>query len=172
VRRSRLSVSPILHKPEGRDQSLRRVGAEPWSVTRRTPSGEWRLSDLSFALLAAGRYLPGLPADDCPLLRPSAGFDGRISMRLLMYPAAAAALSTVFMSLPAPAEQQHRHRIYANRSGINSGGFGTGPYWQGEPTDRLPIWRYGYYQGNDPDAFIRGQIIRDPINGIVGRSRR
>jgi hypothetical protein len=102
-------------------------------------------------------------------------------MRILMYLAAVAALSTVFMSLPAQAKQHHRHHLYASyasglgiasRVGIDSGGFGTGPYWQGEPTDRVPIWRYGYYQGNDPDAFIRGQIIRDPINGIGGPSRR
>jgi len=44
------------------------------------------------------------------------------------------------------------------------GGWGTGPYWQGEPTDRLPIWRYGYYQGNDPDNRIRQQLMRDPTN--------
>jgi hypothetical protein len=93
-------------------------------------------------------------------------------MRLLMYPAAAAALSTVFMSLPAQARLHHRHQPDGHVSVVGSGGFGTGPFWQGEPTDRLPIWRYGFYQGNDPDAFIRGQIIRDPINGIVGRSRR
>jgi hypothetical protein len=42
-------------------------------------------------------------------------------------------------------------------------GPGNGPYWQGEPTDHLPIWRYGYYQGNDPDNFIRGQLMRDPL---------
>jgi hypothetical protein len=62
-------------------------------------------------------------------------------MRALMYPAAAAALSTVLMSLQAEAQQHHRHHLYANTSGIGSGGFGTGPYWQGEPTDRLPISR-------------------------------
>jgi hypothetical protein len=28
-------------------------------------------------------------------------------------------------------------------------------YWQGEPTDRLPIWRYGRYQVNDPNNRIR-----------------
>jgi hypothetical protein len=88
-------------------------------------------------------------------------------MRLLMYPAAAAALATVFMSLPVKAQlQHHRHQPYAR---VDSGGFGTGPYWQGEPTDRSPIWRYGFYQGNDPDPFIRSQIIRDPRNGLIGR---
>ena len=90
-------------------------------------------------------------------------------MRPLMYAAAAAALSTVLMSLPAQAQHHHRHQLYAHGSGIGSGGFGTGPYWQGEPTDRLPIWRYGYYQGNDPDQFIRSQIMRDPTNGRSGR---
>lgn len=87
-------------------------------------------------------------------------------MRLLMYPAAAAALSTVFMSLPVQAQLHHRHQPYAR---VDSGGFGTGPFWQGEATDRLPIWRYGFYQGNDPDPFIRSQIIRDPRNGLSGR---
>ena len=47
-------------------------------------------------------------------------------------------------------------------SGVD--GYGRGPYWQGEPTDNLPIWRYGYYQGNDPDQFIRSQLMRDPTN--------
>jgi hypothetical protein len=42
------------------------------------------------------------------------------------------------------------------------GGYYIHPYWQGEPTDRLPIWRYGYYQGSDPDNFIRLQLMRDP----------
>jgi hypothetical protein len=92
-------------------------------------------------------------------------------MRLLMYATAAAALSTAFMSLPAQAQYHHRHHLYARGSGVDSGGFGTGPYLQGEPTDRLAIWRYGYYQGNDPDPFIRGQIIRDPRNGLGGRGR-
>jgi hypothetical protein len=53
---------------------------------------------------------------------------------------------------------------------VGNGGFGSGPYWQGEPTDWLPIWRNGYYQGNDPDQFIRSQIMRDPTN--VPRGRR
>ena len=85
-------------------------------------------------------------------------------MRHLMYPTAAAVLATVFLSLPAQAAHA-RHQFYARGLGTGAGGFGTGPYWQGEPTDRLPIWRYGYYQGNDPDQFIRNQIMRDPLNG-------
>jgi hypothetical protein len=48
------------------------------------------------------------------------------------------------------------------------GAYGRGyrsahPYWRGEPADRRPIWRYGYYQGNDPDNSIRNQLMRDPI---------
>ncbi len=90
-------------------------------------------------------------------------------MRSLTYPAAAVALATVFLSLPAQAAHYRGHFYAHGRWGFGSGGFGTGPYWQGEPTDRRSIWRYGYYQGNDPDRFIRGQIMRDPTNGIGGR---
>jgi hypothetical protein len=39
-------------------------------------------------------------------------------------------------------------------------GPGNGPYWQGEPTDHRSIWRHGHYLGNDPDNFIRGQLMR------------
>jgi hypothetical protein len=39
-------------------------------------------------------------------------------------------------------------------------GPGNGPWWQGEPTDHLPIWRHGRYLGNDPDNFIRRQLMR------------
>jgi hypothetical protein len=77
-------------------------------------------------------------------------------MRILIYATtAAAALTTVLLTLPVQAAQ-YTH-FYAH------------PYWQGEPADHRPIWRYGYYQGNDPDPFIRGQIMRDPTNGITGR---
>jgi hypothetical protein len=81
-------------------------------------------------------------------------------MRILIYPVAAATLASAFLTLPAQAAP-YRTPSYAYDG---SGGFGSGPYWQGEPTDRRPIWRYGYYQGNDPDPFIRGQIMRDPTN--------
>jgi hypothetical protein len=87
-------------------------------------------------------------------------------VRFLLYPAAAIALATAFLTFPAQAtHQHHRSHFYAphERLGNGSGGFGTRPYWQGEPTDRLPIWRYGDYQGNDPDQFIRSQMMRDPI---------
>jgi hypothetical protein len=85
-------------------------------------------------------------------------------MRILIYPAAAAAmLATVLLTLPAEAAHYRTH-FYAYHEG-----FGARPYWQGEPTDHRPIWRFGYYQGNDPDRFIRGQIMRDPTNGLAGR---
>jgi hypothetical protein len=83
-------------------------------------------------------------------------------MRILIYTAAAAAtLATALVTLPAQAAPYRTH-FYAYDG--RSGGFGSGPYWQGEPTDHRPIWRYGAYQGNDPDRFIRGQIMRDPTN--------
>ena len=78
-------------------------------------------------------------------------------MRFLIYPAAAVTLATAFLTLPAQATHYRTH-FYAHHGRL-------GPYWQGEPTDRLPIWRYGYYQGNDPDQFIRSQMMRDPVNG-------
>ena len=78
-------------------------------------------------------------------------------MRLLVLPATAAMMATAILTLSAEtASARHYYRHYA------SGGYGARPYWQGEPTDRLPIWRYGYYQGNDPDNFIRLQLMRDP----------
>jgi hypothetical protein len=77
-------------------------------------------------------------------------------MRLLILPTAAAVLATTILALPAEAGSPGRDRHYA------PGSYGTRPYWQGTPMDRLPIWRYGYYQGNDPDNFIRSQLMRDP----------
>jgi len=84
----------------------------------------------------------------------------------LIYPAAAVTLAAAFLTVPARATHYRTH-FYAHhgKSGTGSDGFGTRPYWQGEPTDRLPIWRYGYYQGNDPDQFIRSQMMRDPVYG-------
>jgi hypothetical protein len=87
-------------------------------------------------------------------------------MRLLIYPAVAVTLATAFLIVPARATHYRTHFYVGHgRLGTGSHGFGTRPYWQGEPTDRLPIWRYGYYQGNDPDPFIRSQMMRDPVYG-------
>jgi hypothetical protein len=78
-------------------------------------------------------------------------------MRFLIYPTAAAVLAIAFMS---PSAQAAQYRASAG----GSGGWAGGPYWQGLPTDHRPIWRYGHYQGNDPDPSIRLQIMRDPTN--------
>jgi hypothetical protein len=94
-------------------------------------------------------------------------------MRLINLQLVASALATAMLSLPAGAASAQHYRHHA--SGLHStqeagglvsgsGGYGTGPFWQGEPTDNLPIWRYGYYQGTDPDPFIRSQLMRDPTN--------
>jgi hypothetical protein len=76
-------------------------------------------------------------------------------MRLLVLPATVAALAAAIMALTAEAASTRPYRPAPS-------GYGARPYWQGTPTDRLPIWRYGYYQGNDPDNFIRSQLMRDP----------
>jgi hypothetical protein len=92
-------------------------------------------------------------------------------MRYLMYPASVAALAIVFLALPAQAAQ-YQHDPYAQLYAgeyPGSKAYGARPYWQGAPTDRLPIWRNGYYQGNDPDQFIRLQLMRDPTNGPKGK---
>lgn len=87
------------------------------------------------------------------------------SVRFLIYPVTEITVATALVTLPARATH-YRTLFYAHhgRLGAGSDGFGTRPYWRGEPTDRLPIWRYGYYQGNDPDQFIRSQMMRDPLN--------
>jgi hypothetical protein len=74
---------------------------------------------------------------------------------------AAAGLCASVLTQPVDAAQYRHHAV-------PHFGYSARPYWQGEPTDRLPIWRYGYYQGNDPDQFIRGQLMRDPPN-LPGR---
>jgi hypothetical protein len=85
--------------------------------------------------------------------------------RMIVPAAAAAALAAVIATVPAQAATHHRQqqaRVPADD--MASGGFGTGPYWRGEPTDHSPIWRYGYYQGNDPDQSIRFSLMRDGRN--------
>jgi hypothetical protein len=77
-------------------------------------------------------------------------------MRPLFLPTAAAMLGAAILALSARAASARHYPPYAPRASS------THPYWQGEPTDRSPIWRYGYYQGNDPDSFIRLQLMRDP----------
>jgi hypothetical protein len=76
-------------------------------------------------------------------------------MRLLVLPATVAVLAAAIVALTAEAASTRPYRPAPSA-------YGARPYWQGTPTDRLPIWRYGYYQGNDPDNFIRSQLMRDP----------
>jgi hypothetical protein len=93
------------------------------------------------------------------------------------YPTYPAAAALVLLALPVQAAQYRYHphpHLYAGEPSVfaeprSNGGHGSGPYWQGEPTDYAPIWRNGYYQGNDPDQFIRGQLMRDPRNGMQTR---
>ena len=76
-------------------------------------------------------------------------------MRLLVLPATVAVLAAAIVALTAEAASTRPYRPAPSA-------YGARPYWQGTPTDRLPMWRYGYYQGNDPDNFIRSQLMRDP----------
>ena len=50
--------------------------------------------------------------------------------------------------------------------GPGPGGSLTTPYYQGTPLDRMPIYRHGSYQGNDPDQNIRLQLMRDGRNSL------
>jgi hypothetical protein len=106
-------------------------------------------------------------------------------MKSSILPAAAAALTVVAL-MPSHASAQYwrypsqyrratpsfynsygavrrEYRPGEYRGPRNAPGFG--PYWQGEPSNKNPVWRNGYYQGNDPDNFVRGQLMRDPLNG-------
>jgi hypothetical protein len=78
----------------------------------------------------------------------------------------AVTLATAALAVPAQAKHD-RDRFDAShgRFAPGSDGFGSRPYWQGAPSNHLPIWRWGYYQGNDPDPFIRSQMMRDPVYG-------
>ncbi len=78
-------------------------------------------------------------------------------MRILTYPAAAT-LAALFLILPA---QAAHYRIHS---------YGH-PYWQGEPTDHRPIWRFGYYQGNDPDPFPKFEAYGARPEGRVYRPK-
>jgi opacity protein-like surface antigen len=89
-------------------------------------------------------------------------------MRSMIFAAMTAAVAMASLALPAQAAVHYgRHARFAPYGGdARSGGFGTGPYWQGEPTDHHSIWRYGYYQGNDPDQGIRFELMRDGRNYV------
>ena len=77
---------------------------------------------------------------------------------------AAQAATSLQHRIPAPLRTAYAGVDLRTDLRNGNGGFNTGPYRQGAPGDRLPIWRRGYYQGNDPDQFIRLQLMRDPRN--------
>jgi hypothetical protein len=86
-------------------------------------------------------------------------------MRLLIS-AVTAVLATMIVASTADAASTRHHRATpSGQVARPSGGYSARPWWQGTPSDRLPIWRNGYYQGNDPDPFIRSQMMRDPLVG-------
>ena len=72
-----------------------------------------------------------------------------------VFTAALLAAATLALRAEAASPRHNRHA---------SPHYPVRPYYQGTPQDRLPIWRYGRYQGNDPDNFIRSQLMRDPPN--------
>jgi hypothetical protein len=87
-------------------------------------------------------------------------------MRTLVCSSAAALLA-----LPAQAASSHarpysaaRHVASRDLPNGGNGGFLTGPWRQGTPMDNDPIWRRGFYQGNDPDQGIRFDLMRDGRN--------
>ena len=92
-------------------------------------------------------------------------------MRYFMHTATAAALAAILMAHSSQAANYRnsgRPQLYDGQY-LGSKAYANRPYFQGTPNDRLPIWRNGYYQGNDPDQFIRSQIMRDPLNGPRGK---
>jgi len=78
----------------------------------------------------------------------------------------AALLAAATLALPAEAasSRHNRHATLGGHVARPSSGYDAWPYYQGTPEDRLPIFRYGRYQGNDPDNRIRLQLMRDPPN--------
>jgi hypothetical protein len=84
-------------------------------------------------------------------------------MKISIFCAATLAIAAL---LGTPVEAANVPAWCAN-SGYDNGpprsrGPGTGPYWQGEPTDCKSIWRRSRYRGTDPDPDpdIRLQLMR------------
>jgi hypothetical protein len=80
----------------------------------------------------------------------------------IVWAVAASFASTVLLSSAVLAAQIP---TWCHNSGYDNGpprerGPGTGPEWQGEPTDCRSIWRNGRYRGTDPDPSIRLQLMR------------
>src|SRR5271154_7645220 len=76
-----------------------------------------------------------------------------------------AAVTFAMAALPWTLVQAANAPAWCANSGYDNGpprsrGPGTGPYWQGEPTDCKSIWRRSHYRGTDPDPDIRLQLMR------------
>jgi hypothetical protein len=77
-----------------------------------------------------------------------------------------AIVATVAIATPATrSAQAGQIPSWCANSGYDNGpprerGPGTGPHWQGEPTDCQSIWRNSRYRGTDPDPNIRLQLMR------------
>jgi hypothetical protein len=77
----------------------------------------------------------------------------------------AAAATFAMVALPSGSIQAAQIPAWCPNSGYDNGpprerGPGTGPHWQGEPTDCRSIWRNSRYRGTDPDPNIRLQLMR------------
>lgn len=72
-------------------------------------------------------------------------------MRSILCPAVAAALTAAVMAAPAQAATTHHHRHTAAAPGV------IAPVYQQAPSG-------SYFGGTDPDAGIRGEMLRDPPN--------
>jgi hypothetical protein len=83
-----------------------------------------------------------------------------ILMRSMMVPTAVAALAAVVLTLPVQAASSHkRHSQYVRATSY--GGAYAGPV---TTTGTPIIYRFGHYQGTDPDQQIRFSLQRDGRN--------
>jgi hypothetical protein len=64
---------------------------------------------------------------------------------------------------------KYRHHPYAYGVPGAPPAPATRPRVQGSLTDKNAVWRYGFYQGTDPDPNVRLNLMRDPMNGYWGR---
>jgi hypothetical protein len=67
---------------------------------------------------------------------------------------------------PAPARAKHKVRCDARPQTFTWGGIVTNPAPQPNGCSP-PVYNYGRYVGQDPDPFIRQQLLRDPQTGYT-----
>jgi hypothetical protein len=87
---------------------------------------------------------------------------GSSQMKISIFCAAATWAIATLLGTPVQAANVP---AWCANSGYDNGpprsrGPGTGPSWQGEPTDCKSIWRCSRYRGTDPDPDIRLQLMR------------